>query len=75
MFSSQMGDRLSYRPLFFFRDDFLDFLYLILCSCSFDSLGAEVSLIRAPVRKAIRFFLVGITMANFDISENVASTC
>ena len=70
-----MGDRLSYRPLFFFRDDFLDFLYLILCSCSFDSLGAEVSPVRIPVRKAIRFFLVGITMANFDISENVASTC
>ena len=68
-----MGGRTTYRPCFF-TDLILDFLYLILCSCSFDSLGTKVSLVRFPVRKAIGFFLVGITMANFDISENITST-
>ena len=46
---------------------------LVFHAGAFDSVGVVVCTVRFPVREVICFFLVGITMANDDVFEDIAA--
>ena len=46
---------------------------LVFHTGAFDSAGMIMCIVRLPVREVICFFLVGITMANDDVFEDIAA--
>ena len=57
----------------FFDYDDGDFAYTVSDNMAIDSAGVIMCAVRFPVREVICFFLVGITMANDNVFEDIAA--